>query len=104
MRGRADIHAMVESAAHRSLIDTGCTHFLGPARIVLEGDEATAVCESLLVRHYDDGYRVWRAGANSFRLTRTPAGWRISRRVTRALDGGPEARDLLLDNTSRTDG
>lgn len=104
MRGRADIRAMVESAAHRSLIETGCTHFLGPAQVVLDGDEATAVCESLLVRRYDDGYRVWRAGANSFRLTRTPAGWRIARRVSRVLDGGAEARDLLLGDISRTDG
>ncbi|MGW1738551.1 nuclear transport factor 2 family protein [Nocardia sp. NPDC001965] len=104
MRNRADIHAMVESAAHRSLIDAGCTHFLGPARVVLDGDEATAVCESLLVRRYDDSYRVWRAGANSFRLTRTPAGWRITHRRTRALDGGTEARELLLDNVSNNDG
>lgn len=100
MRSRADIHAMVESAAHHSLIDAGCAHFLGPARVVVDGDTATAVCESLLVRRYDDGYRVWRAGANSFRLTRTPHGWRITHRVTRALDGGPQARDLLLTNIS----
>ncbi|GGK91955.1 nuclear transport factor 2 family protein [Nocardia jinanensis] len=98
MRSRADIHAMVESTAHRSLIDTGCAHFLGPARVVIDGDEATAVCESLLVRRYEDGYRVWRAGANSFRLTRTSQGWRISHRVTRTFDGGPAARDLLLTN------
>ncbi|MEU4838874.1 nuclear transport factor 2 family protein [Nocardia testacea] len=98
MRSRADIHAMVESAAHHSLIDAGCAHFLGPARVVLDGDSATAVCESLLVRRYDDGYRVWRAGANSFRLARTSHGWRITRRDTRALDGGPAARDLLRAN------
>ncbi|WP_459546784.1 hypothetical protein [Nocardia sp. X0981] len=43
----------------------------------------------------DDDYRVWRAGANRFQLVRTPHGWRISRRATRALDGGTQARDLL---------
>ncbi|WP_328396611.1 nuclear transport factor 2 family protein [Nocardia sp. NBC_00416] len=95
MRSRADVHAMVESAAHRSLIEAGCSHFLGPAQIVVDGDAALAVCESLLVRRADAGFRVWRAGANRFQLTRTPRGWRITHRVTRALDGAAAARDLL---------
>ncbi|MEV0108277.1 nuclear transport factor 2 family protein [Nocardia sp. NPDC050799] len=90
------------AAAHHSLIDASCAHFLGPARVVVDSDTATAVCESLLVRRSDDGYRVWRAGANNFRLTRTPRGRRITRRVTRALDGGPQARDLLRTNISPT--
>ncbi|MEU1980671.1 nuclear transport factor 2 family protein [Nocardia sp. NPDC019395] len=95
MRNRAEIRAMVESDAHQSLIEAGCTHFLGPAHVVVDGDEALAVCESLLVRRRDDGYRVWRAGANRFELARTPQGWKITRRVTRALNGAAEARDLL---------
>ncbi|MFI6313109.1 nuclear transport factor 2 family protein [Nocardia fusca] len=84
------------------MIDAGCAHFLGPARVVVDGDTATAVRESLPARRYDNGYRVWRSGANSFRLTRTPHGWQITRRVTRALHGGPQARDLLRTNISAT--
>ncbi|MEU1998114.1 nuclear transport factor 2 family protein [Nocardia gamkensis] len=95
MRSRADVHAMVRSDAHQSLIATGCSHFLGPAHVVIDGDNAVAVCESLLIRHQDGVFRVRRAGANRFELARTPHGWRIVRRTTRALDGDPEAHRLL---------
>jgi uncharacterized protein (TIGR02246 family) len=95
MTSRADIRAMVESDAHQGLIGGGCSHFLGPAHVVVDGDEAVAVCESLLVRHRDGGYSVRRAGANRFELRRGPDGWRIAHRTTRALDGSAEARGLL---------
>lgn len=95
MRGRADVHAMVLSDGHQHLIGGGCAHFLGPAHVRLAGDEATAVCESLLVRHRDGAFSVRRAGANLFRLRRLGEGWRVVHRTTRALDGSAEARALL---------
>ncbi|MGB8791619.1 MAG: nuclear transport factor 2 family protein, partial [Mycobacterium sp.] len=69
----------------------------GPVRVDVDGDTAVAVCESLVVRHNDDGsgYRVWRAGANHVTLRRTAAGWQIVKRTTRALDGSAAARKLL---------
>ncbi len=96
MRSRADVAEMVRSSAHQGLISAGSAHFLGPVRVDIDGDEAVAVCESILVRHNaDGGYRVWRAGANRVTLRRTAAGWRIVKRITRALDGSAEARELL---------
>jgi ketosteroid isomerase-like protein len=95
MRSRADIAAMVRSPAHQGLIGHGCAHFLGPVCVDVAGDHAVAVCESILVRHDDGGYRVWRAGANHVTLRRTAAGWRIVKRTTRALDGSEQARELL---------
>jgi ketosteroid isomerase-like protein len=97
MRSRADVAKMVRSPAHQGLISGGAAHFLGPVRVDVDGDEAVAVCESILVRHNDDGrgYRVWRAGANHVMLRRTAAGWRIVKRTTRELDGSTEARELL---------
>jgi uncharacterized protein (TIGR02246 family) len=95
MTGREDIRAMVESEGHQGLIAGGCSHFLGPARVAVDGDAAVAVCESLLVRHRDSGYSVRRAGANRFELRRGPDGWHIVHRTTRALDGSAEARELL---------
>lgn len=103
MRSRADIHAMIESDAHRSLIAAGCSHFLGPAHVVVDGDHAVAVCESLLIRRRDGDFRIWRAGANRFELDRTPRGWRIVHRTTRALDGNPEGRRLLEANVADVD-
>ena len=62
----------------------------------VDGDEAVAVCESLLVRLRDGAYSVRRAGANRFELRRTPDGWQVAHRTTRALDGSAEARSLLV--------
>jgi ketosteroid isomerase-like protein len=95
MRSRDDVRAMVRSDGHQGLIGGGCAHFLGPAHVTIDGDEAVAVCESLLVRHRDGGYSVRRAGGNHFVLHRGPHGWQIAHRTTRALDGSAEARALL---------
>lgn len=95
MRSRDDVRAMVRSDGHQRLIQGGCLHFLGPAHVTVDGDEAVAVCESILVRHRDDGYGIRRAGANYFHFRRLPEGWRVVQRTTRALDGSAEARELL---------
>ncbi|MCZ4498465.1 MAG: hypothetical protein JWQ74_1018 [Marmoricola sp.] len=95
MRSRADVDAMVRSDAHQHLIAGGCSHFLGPAHVRIDGDDAVAVCESLLVRHRDGEFSVRRAGANQVRLRRGASGWEIVHRTTRALTGSVEARALL---------
>ncbi|WP_132992942.1 nuclear transport factor 2 family protein [Gordonia zhaorongruii] len=106
MTSRDDVRAMVESRPHRGLIGRGCVHFHSPAVIHVDGDEATAVCETLLVVRRngpagDTGqaeYSVQRAGATDFTLRRdadSAHGWVISRRTTRLLDGSPEAAALL---------
>ncbi|KUI40546.1 hypothetical protein AU198_12400 [Mycobacterium sp. GA-1199] len=95
MAGREEVAAMVRSGAHQGLIRRGCCHFLGPAVVTVDGDDAVAVCESLLVTRHDDGFTVSRAGANHFRLRRGDGRWVIVERRTRQLDGGAEARELL---------
>src|SRR3984885_10912927 len=64
MRSRADVAEMVRSPAHQGLISRGAAHFLGPVSVAIDGDDATAVCESIVIRRNDDGggYRVWRGG------------------------------------------
>ncbi len=95
MRGRDQVRAMVESPAHRTLIAAGSAHFQGPARIDIDGDEALAVFESLLVHRESDGYEVLRASVHRLELRRESDGWRIARRTGRLLDGGEQARELL---------
>lgn len=95
MSGRGEIHDMVRSSSHRGLVDAGCSHFLGPAVVTLDGDTAVAVCESVVLVRNEGDYTVWRAAANHFELARTPQGWRISRRTTRLLDGNEMAHRLL---------
>src|ERR1700758_5069420 len=80
MESRADVHAMISSEAHQKLVAKGCSHFLGPCVVTLAGDEAVAVCESLvLIREGSEkgAYRVWRATAHHFALRRIDDRWQI---------------------------
>jgi hypothetical protein len=86
---------MVLSRAHQSWIERGCAHFVGPARVTVEGDTAIAVCHSLMVVREDERFVVRRATANHWALVRTQDGWRVSRRTNRVLDGRPESPVLL---------
>ncbi|MDG5485847.1 nuclear transport factor 2 family protein [Mycolicibacterium gadium] len=95
MRSREDVAAMVRSDAHQGLIHRGCSHFLGPAVVTVDGVDAVAVCESVLLVHRDEGFVVARAGVNHFRLQLIDGRWQIVERTTRTLDGKSEARDLL---------
>lgn len=95
MDGRDQVAAMVRSDAHQGLIGNGCSHFLGPAHVSVDGDRAVAVCESVLLVRHKERLLPARIGANLFELVRTPDGWRTTRRTTRGLDGSRETRDLL---------
>lgn len=95
MGDQAAIRAMVLSDDHQGLIARGCTHFLGPAHVTLDGDTATAVCHSILLIHHEGRFYPVRSGANRFSLVRTEDGWRITHRTTRALNGNEEAHRLL---------
>lgn len=95
MRSRADIHAMVLSDAHQRLITNGSVHFLGPVWVEVAGDEAKAVCDSLLVLNGEEGWRVARGSVHRFQLVRDGGAWRIKHRISRQLDGSQSSRDLL---------
>lgn len=104
MAGRAEIAAMVRSDAHQGLIARGCCHFFGPPVITVTGDEAVAVCESILAVQRDSpggsgGFAILRAGVHVVRLSRNPgegrAGWAIDSRTARQLDGTPVAHDMI---------
>ncbi len=95
MGSRDEVAAMVRSDAHQRLIGNGCSHFLGPAHVTVDGDRAVAVCESVLLVRHKDRVLPARIGANVLELVRTADGWRTTRRTTRGLDGSAEARELL---------
>ena len=93
--GAPAIRRMVESSAHQGWITGGCAHFVGPPRVEVTGDEAVAVCHSLMVVNTDEGFQVRRATANHWQLRRTPDGWRVTVRTSRVLDGRTESPALL---------
>jgi SnoaL-like domain len=96
MSSRDDVAAMVRSEEHRGLIARGCCHFFGPPAVTVDGDEAVAICQSmLLVRRESRGYQVARAGVHLIRLQRTGHGWEIISRTARQLDGSGQADELI---------
>lgn len=95
MHSRDEVRSMVESHAHQRLIGRGSAHFLGPAAVTVTGDDAVAVCESVLFVRRNDGYVAARAAANHFRLSRIDGRWQIAARTTHLLDGGTTSHELL---------
>jgi uncharacterized protein (TIGR02246 family) len=95
LAGREQIRAMVRSSAHQGWIRGGCAHVVGPPHITVDGDEAVAVCHSLMVVHEEGRYVVRRATANHWRLRRGETGWQVTTRTNRILDGRPESPELL---------
>jgi uncharacterized protein (TIGR02246 family) len=95
MTGRGEIAAMVRSANHQGWIAGGCAHVVGPPHVTVTGDDAVAVCYSLMVVREDAGFTLRRATANVWRLRRSAAGWLVTDRTNRVLDGRAEAPRLL---------
>lgn len=97
MTGRAEIAAMVHSPNHQGWIAGGCAHLVGPPHVSVTGDDAVAVCHSLMVVRQQGHFVVRRATANHWRLRRGRNGWRVTVRTNRVLDGRPESPTLLGD-------
>ncbi len=95
MAGHDQISAMVRSPQHQQWINGGCAHVIGPPHVTVDGDEAHAVCYSLMVVHQDGLFVLRRATANHWRLRRLKSGWHVTVRTSRVLDGRPESPELL---------
>jgi SnoaL-like domain len=96
LEGRDDVVAMVESDGQQSLIRQGCAHVQSAPIVEVDGDWATAVTYSQVYLHTEHGHDVWRVSANQWEFGRTPGGWRVTRRVNRAIDGSPEPHQILV--------
>jgi uncharacterized protein (TIGR02246 family) len=97
MTGREQIAGMVRSAAHQRWVTAGCAHLVGPPHVTVTGDEAVAVCHSLMVVRSGERFVVRRATANHWRLRKGPGGWRVTTRTNRVLDGRRESPELLAE-------
>lgn len=94
-RGHAAIAALITGPVHQALMARGCAHVLGPPVIDLDGDRASARCHSVVLARAGEAWEPVRVAANRWELTRTPEGWRVTRRVNALLDGREAARALL---------
>jgi len=97
MRGHDEIAAMVDGEGHQGLIVNGCGHVLTVPHVVVNGDDAHGRSYALNIRWDAEQERFWvaRVSANTWKWSRTPAGWRITERINANLDGTPEHRQML---------
>jgi hypothetical protein len=96
--GHDELAAVYDGPQHQEIIGGGAAHLTGPPVVTVDGDRASAVAHSFVFRKDGDHFLLWRAAANRWTFTRTPAGWRIDERYNRPLDGSAEARDVLRVN------
>lgn len=93
--GAGSVDEMLRSDGHRSLMAAGVAHFGGPLLIEVDGDRATAVNYSLIMRREDRRYYLWRVSAVRWDLERSESAWRVRRRVNRLLDETGAGRELF---------
>lgn len=86
-KGHAAIAALIEGPMHQQLMADGCAHVLGSPAITLSGDQATALCHSVVFRRTGERWDAVRVAANRWQLVRTAEGWRVDRRDNALLDG-----------------
>jgi hypothetical protein len=102
--GRLAVETMLLTDTHQNLIKEGAAHFAGPVMVELDGDAATALNYSLVVRHEAGRFYLWRTSAVRWELERTADGWKATRRTNRLLDdtaGGLELfKGALAEETS----
>jgi hypothetical protein len=97
-RGRTGVRAMLRSDGHQGLVSGGIAHFAGPPLIELDGDRATALTYSLIMRRDAEGDRfyLWRVSAARWDLERAGTTWRVRRRTNRLLDETGAGRELMV--------
>jgi len=95
LEGPSAVEAMVESDGQQALIREGCAHVQTSPIVTVDGDDAVVTTYSQVFIHGADEHRVWRVSANRWECRRTPAGWKLTKRVNHVVDGSPSARDLL---------
>jgi hypothetical protein len=95
--GSAAVDGMLQGENHQRLIARGVAHFAGPLLVDLDGDRATALNYSLIMRREDDRFYLWRVSAARWDLERAGSSWRVRRRTNRLMDETGVGRRLFGD-------
>jgi hypothetical protein len=95
--GSAAVDGMLQGENHQSLITRGVAHFAGPLLVELDGDRATALNYSLIMRREDNRFSLWRVSAARWDLERSGPSWRVRRRTNRLMDDTGVGRRLFGD-------
>jgi hypothetical protein len=93
--GSAGVDAMLQGAQHQGLIARGVAHFAGPVLIDLDGDRATVLNYSLIMRREEERHYLWRVSAVRWDVERTGTRWRVRTRTNRLLDATGAGREMF---------
>jgi hypothetical protein len=100
--GRYEGHERLKQAFqidfHTANVKQGSGHASTYPHVVIEGDRATATHYGTLFARRGDQFVLLRLTASRWDLQKFPGeGWRVMKRTNRALDGNPEARQVLTE-------
>jgi SnoaL-like domain len=94
--GRAAIEAITRDPGHLGLVGRGCAHMSSLPYIMLDGDQATATCHTMVVMNGENGFFVGRLSASRLSLSRREDGaWQIDHRQNHMLNGDKSGPALL---------
>ena len=95
--GSTAVDEMLQGDGHQGLIARGVAHFAGPLLVDVDGDRATALNYSLIMRREDDRFFLWRVSAVRWDVERAGSSWKVRRRTNRLLDASGAGRHLFND-------
>jgi SnoaL-like protein len=94
--GRAAVQGITRKPGHLDLVRRGAAHMSTLPYVVIDGDRAVATCHTMVPRHGDDGFYIWRLSASRVELERRPeGGWHITRRTNEVLADNERGPQLL---------
>lgn len=93
------IAQMISSAPHQELIARGSAHIAGIPHITLSGDSAVATGHSVLLAYGGSPYnfKVLRATANRWKLSKASGHWKVVHRSAQLLDDSQTGRRLFAE-------
>jgi ketosteroid isomerase-like protein len=98
------IAGVLSGEQHRQMIAGGLAHLATTPVVHIDGDHAVAFFHGQVLRRGPDGanFTLWRATAVLMELARTDAGWRVTKRVNRLLDGSAVSHEHFRDGLRQT--
>jgi hypothetical protein len=94
--GRAGVQAIVDMPGHIELVSRGAAHMSTLPYVVVNGDRAVATCHTVVARHDDNGFEIWRLSASRIECARKPdGGWEITHRQNYMLKDDLRGSGLL---------
>ncbi|UUZ62701.1 nuclear transport factor 2 family protein [Polaromonas sp. P1-6] len=94
-KGHDEIVGLLGGDLNVDFMKRGGAHVLSFPYVVIEGDAATATNHATVYIRSDDAHKAFRVVASRWELVRTPAGWRVKRRLNEVFDGSMAPRYLI---------